>query len=737
MKCERQAFSRAENRHRDELLDTNNKEPMAMDATDISAPRVAFDLQLRLLSALLALCVLTALALLSVLGFVQWRTLNEQAALSAARATVVAKEHADKVFELNAALKGRVEDALVGMSEDRIRAEQRSIHIKLRRMIAGLPQVIAVAVIGKDGDVLAHSRDYPVPQISIADRDYFTALKDGKQESVSPIVVGRRAQQPLFTDGVARRSEDGEFQGIILVSLDPNYFLAFYEEMLPGEMHQSLSLVRQDGAILVRYPKMPGQLAVVPPAAPFFLGIGTDPISGALTGVSPLDGTRKIIAYRRVANHDLYVVSAGSLSHVWNSWLSYMALAAGLLLVPSGLLCGIIIFSIRKVKDQRVAWGHWRHEFTLRHKAESTLRESQKFEALGKLLGRVAHDFNNCLMVVTTGIQIIRLKRIAGVEKQIDAIERAVNGGQQLTRQLLGVSRRQPLKPEIFSLQTRMSEWQTLLLNPIGAERCTVVVEPDTWPVCVDPIELQLALINVLMNARDASPSEGGITLQIGNVLKRDEMQAHDYFVRLAVIDHGIGMSESARRQAFDPLFTTKEAGKGTGLGLSQVQNFARAAGGHVELESTLGVGTTVSIFLPAADEAPQALVSAATPVAVKPLKLLLVEDNLDVADGIITLLQTAGHTVTHMKNAMDAEQFLLNNQVELVISDIHMPGGITGIALAKRLRLSHPALPVILISGYAEDLQSAMKSGFKVVSKPFSLESINQHLFDGQAAGD
>lgn len=710
-------------------METNNNQPMATVAADLSAPRVGFDLQRRLLIALLALSVMISLALLSVLGFVQWRTLHEQAELSAARATVVAKEHADKVFELNAALKGRIEDLLGEMSESAIRANERNIHTKLRRMIAGLPQVVAVGIIGKDGELLVHSREYPSPGTIVSDRDYFKTLKEGKQESVSPVVIGRRALQPVFTDGVARRSESGEFLGIILVSLDPNYFLSFYQEMLPGDMHQSLSLVRQDGALLVRYPRMLGEFSTVPPGAPFFRGIQTNPESGALIGNSPIDGDKKILAYRRVANHDLYVVSAGSLTSVRNAWLSYMALAAALLLVPCGLLCGIIVFAIRKVRDQRVAWGHWRREFSLRHTAESTLRESQKFEALGKLLGRVAHDFNNCLMVVTTGIQIIRLKRIAGVEKQIDAIERAVNGGQQLTRQLLGVSRRQPLKPEIFSLQIRIPEWQILLLNAIGAERCTVEVEPDTWPVCVDPIEMQLALINVLMNARDASPSESRITLQIGNVLKRNDEQTHDYFVRLAIIDHGIGMSESARRQAFDPLFTTKEAGKGTGLGLSQVQNFARAAGGHVELESTLGVGTTVSIFLPAAEGAVQAPEPAATPAAVMPLMLLLVEDNLDVADGIITLLQTAGHTVTHMKNAMDAEQFLLNNQVELVISDIHMPGGITGIALAKKLQLSHPALPVILISGYAEDLQSAMKSGFKVVSKPFSLESINQHL--------
>jgi len=710
---------------------------MATDAADLSAPRVGFDLQRRLLIALLALCVLISFTLLSVLGFVQWRTLHEQAELSAARATVVAKEHADKVFELNAALKGRIEDLLGGMSESAIHADERNIHTKLRRMIAGLPQVVSVGIIGKDGELLVHSREYPSPGTIVSDRDYFKTLKEGKLESVSPVVIGRRALQPVFTDGVARRSENGEFLGIILVSLDPNYFLSFYEEMLPGDMHQSLSLVREDGALLVRYPRLLGEFSTVPPGSPFFLGIQANPESGALVGISPIDGDKKILAYRRVANHDLYVVSAGSLTSVRNAWLSYMALAAALLLVPCGLLCGIIVFAIRKVRDQRVAWGHWRREFSLRHTAESTLRESQKFEALGKLLGRVAHDFNNCLMVVTTGIQIIRLKRIAGVEKQIDAIERAVNGGQQLTRQLLGVSRRQPLKPEIFSLQVRIPEWEVLLLNPIGAERCTVAVEPDTWPVCVDPIELQLALINVLMNARDASPQEGRIMLQIGNVLKRNEAQTHDYFVRLAIIDHGIGMSESARRQAFDPLFTTKEAGKGTGLGLSQVQNFARAAGGHVELDSTLGVGTTVSIFLPAAEGAPQALEQAVVPAVVKPLTLLLVEDNLDVADGIITLLQTAGHKVTHMKNAMDAEQFLLSNQVELVISDIHMPGGITGIALAKKLQLSHPALPVILISGYAEDLQSAMKSGFKVVSKPFSLESINQHLFDERAAED
>jgi len=705
----------------------------AIEGSGPGHPRIGFDIQRRLLQALLILCVLTSLALLLVLGIVQWRDLHTQAFLAAERATVVAKEHADKVFELDTSLTGRVGDLLAGMNDDDIHARQHMIHLKLRQMIAGLPQITAVAVIGKNGDVLAHSRDYPFPPLSVADREYFIALKQGKQESISSVVVGRQMQRQVFTDGVARRAENGSFLGVILVSLDPGYFLSFYQEMLPGEMHQSLSLVREDGAILVRYPKMVNDVPNVSASSPLMRGIGANALAGTTTGISPLDGERKIISYRRVANHDVYVVSARSLSHIWRAWLSYMVLAGALLLVPGSILCGIIIFAIRRVKDQKIAWQYWRRELALRHKVESDLRESQKFEALGKLLGRVAHDFNNCLMVVTTGIQIIRLKRVPGVEKQLEAIERSIKSGEQLTRQLLGVSRRQPLKPEIFSLQMKIPEWQLLLFNPIGAARCYVDVDTETWPVCVDAVEMQLALINILLNARDASPPDGSITLRTENILRRSAGPRQGYFVCISITDQGCGMSEETRKQAFDPLFTTKEAGKGTGLGLSQVENFAKAAGGYAEIESAVGIGTKVSIYLPAAESAMLAerdegsLVAAAPPL--KPLSILLVEDNTDVADGIVTLLETAGHAVTHLTGAADAEDFLSQRQPDVVISDIHMPGGITGIELAKKLNLRFPALPVILISGYAEDLQAAIKDGFSVISKPFTLDSINRQL--------
>lgn len=713
-----------------ERLEAISQAAAEADEIALRNPRIGFEIQRRLLQALLLLSVVSSVCLMTVLGIAHWHELHDQAVVSAERAAVVAKEHADKVFELDSALNGRIEDLLAGMSEERIRADEKNIHIKLRRMIAGLPQVIAVAVIGKDGDLIAHSRDFPVPSLSIADRQDFIAVKEGGTESISPVLVGRQVTQPLFNDSVARRAENGDFLGMILVSLDPAYFLSFYQEMLPDQMHQSLALVRKDGYILVRYPKMVTDVPKLPPSSPFLRGVQVNAFGGTMVGDSPLDGDSKIISYRRAANHDVYVASARSLSDVKKVWLKYMSLAGALLLVPSALLWGIIIFAMRRIKDQKTAWQFWRREFSLRNKVQSDLRESQKYEALGKLLGRVAHDFNNCLMVVATGIQIIRLKRVPGVEKQLDAMERSIKSGEQLTRQLLGVSRRQPLKPEVFSLQEKIPEWQLFLFNAVGAQRCSVYIDPATWPICVDMIDMQLALINILMNSRDASASDSRIILKSENVLKREGVQEADYFVCVSISDQGSGMSEDTRKQAFDPLFTTKEAGKGTGLGLSQVQNFARAAGGYAEIESRVGVGTTVSIFLPPAEGAQFAPTDdKMLQASMRPLTILLVEDNIDVAEGILTLLETAGHTITHVESAEKAEQLLSHAHVDVVISDIHMPGGITGIVLAQKLNLRFPELPIILISGYAEDLQAAVNSGFKVISKPFTLDSINRQL--------
>ena len=701
------------------------------DDNELGPPRVGFEVQSRLLRVLFIACILTALALLAVLGIVQWRNLHEEAGLSVERATTVAKEHAEKVFDLDTALIRQVQYALAGMTEEDIHREQRLIHTQLRSMIADLPQIKSVTVIGKNGDVLVHSLDYPVSPLSVADREYFIALKQGQKKSISSVMTGRQSKRPVFADSVAQRSESGDFLGVIVVSLDPDYFLTFYREMLPAGQHQSLSLVRADGDILVRYPREENQVSKVTLSSPFMRGIRDNPFAGTVTDISPLGGQKKTISYRRLANQDVYVVSARSLSHLSSEWLAYIVLVGGLLLVPTGILCGIIIFAIRRVRDQKIAWQHWRQELALRHKAESDLRESQKLDALGKLLGRVAHDFNNCLTVVTTGLQIIRLKRITGLEKQLEAIERSVKNGEQLTRQLLGVSRRQPTKPEWLSLQAQLPEWHSLLSNAAKPLLCNIEIDSRTWPICVDHVEMQLALINVLLNARDASPSDGAITLTTANIHQQGAGSGQDRYVRISVSDKGCGMSEETRRQAFDPLFTTKEAGKGTGLGLTQVQNFARVAGGYAAIESVEGAGTTVSIFLPVAEEdmPEQSAGVTETPRPLRSLNLLLVEDNIDVAGGIAALLEADGHAIEHLTNALDAERFLSKQQVDAVISDIHMPGGMTGIELAKKLQVLFPELPVILISGYAEDLQAAIDAGFSVISKPFTIDSLNRAL--------
>lgn len=701
------------------------------DDNVLSHPRVGFEVQSRLLRILFLACILTALTLLAVLGVVQWRNLHEEAGLSVERATTIAKEHAEKVFDLDTALIRQVQYSLADMTEEDIHREQRLIHNQLRSMISDLPQIKSVTVIGKNGDVLVHSRDYPATSLSVADREYFITLKQGQKKSISAVVTGRQSKKPVFADSAARRSESGDFLGGIVVSLDPDYFLNFYKEMLPIGQYQSLSLVRTDGDILVRYPKETNEVSKVTLSSPFMRGIRDNPFVGTVTDISPLGGQKKIISYRRLANQDVYVVSARALSYLLSEWIAYIALVGGLLLVPTGILCGIIIFAIRRVRDQKIAWQHWRQELALRHKAESDLLESQKLDALGKLLGRVAHDFNNCLMVVTTGLQIIRLKRIPGLETQLEAIERSVKNGEQLTRQLLGVSRRQPMKPELLSLQAKLPEWQSLLSNAVKPLLCNIEIDSNIWPICVDHVEIQLALINVLLNARDASALDGSITLTTANVHKQRAGPEPDRYVCISVSDKGCGMSDEIRRQAFNPLFTTKEAGKGTGLGLTQVQNFAKVAGGYALIESTEGVGTTVSIFLPVAEEdTPEQSPDVTEKLRpLRPLNILLVEDNTDVAGGIVALLEADGHSIKHLTNALDAERFLSDKQVDAVISDIHMPGGITGIELAKKFNIRFPELPIILISGYAEDLQVAIDAGFSVISKPFTIDSINRVL--------
>jgi len=357
--------------------------------------------------------------------------------------------------------------------------------------------------------------------------------------------------------------------------------------------------------------------------------------------------------------------------------------------------------------------------------AQSKLLQSQKLEAMGRLTGGVAHDFNNLLAIVNASLHVQNLKHPEHAqENHLQAMGRAVRSGVRLTRQLLSFARRQALNPEAIDLARWLPSTAELIRSTLGRTiPAEFEVDADVPNIVVDAAELELALINLAMNARHAMPDGG--TLRI--VARRAEPAPGDAgeMVEIQVIDSGVGIAPDVLPHVVEPFFTTRERGVGSGLGLAQVNGFCEQAGGSLRIESELGRGTRVCLRLPAgaaqSRRGPGGDAAAQAPRAELSGRVLLVEDNADVADSMHALLLASGLDVTLARSAQEALERLADGSArpDVVLSDIAMPGELSGIDLAFRLRELHPTLPVILTTGFADQLALALQGGLEVLQKP------------------
>ncbi len=376
--------------------------------------------------------------------------------------------------------------------------------------------------------------------------------------------------------------------------------------------------------------------------------------------------------------------------------------------------------------------------------AEQRQAQGQRVEALGRLTGGVAHDFNNLLGVISNSAYLI--ERHARMQPElvapVAAVLRAVDLGSRLTQHLVRFAGRRPVRPEAVQLVRFLPEMQELLAAALGKRvRLSTEVAPGTWPVVVDVSEFELALMSLALNARDAIVGHGQLSLQARNATPEDGPGlSPGRYVLVTVNDDGEGVDDDTVRHAFEPFFTL---GKGVGLGLPQVHGFAVQAGGTASFHSAPGLGTTVSLLLPAAAELPEADASApaqaaeraaerrsAPAVALEGVRLLLVEDNRELGDATANMLQTHGASVARADNASQALHWLASGTaVDAVLSDVVMPGEMDGLALAQALRVLQPRLPVVLISGHSHAL--ADSRGFPVLRKPCAPQDLVAALAD------
>ncbi len=383
-------------------------------------------------------------------------------------------------------------------------------------------------------------------------------------------------------------------------------------------------------------------------------------------------------------------------------------------------------------------------DVTGRRRIEEQLHQSQKMEAIGQLTGGVAHDFNNLLAVISGNAELLAAET-GNNSSYTKPILQATERGSELTQRLLAFSRRQPLQPVAFNAADLVGEMSDLLDRALGE---TITIEtradPDLWQARADPGQVQNALLNLAINARDAMPDGGTLTIECVNASLAEglfsdgsEPSAGDYVV-LTVSDDGCGMADEVRARAFEPFYSTKQFGMRSGLGLSMVYGFAKQSGGHVDIESEVGRGTRISLYLPRSHEG-TGLQTEVLQADELPRghgeTILVIEDDEDVRETAVRMLDALGYQVLDVPDAAAADRILKEDRkIDLILSDVVLPGGVSGLQFAAKARITHPGQKIIFMSGYPAESRAGQETlGLEevILNKPIQLIRLAVALHD------
>jgi two-component system NtrC family sensor kinase len=693
----------------------------------VTRPKPSLLWPLRLIAAL------SLLGPLVVFTYATWanrQAIDAQANERIERSLDVLQEHALKAFQTVERSIAEINEVIRGLTDDQVRARESDFFLRLKRTQQTLPQIEAIWVLDKNGRPLVSSNMLPVPNFSAGERNYFVEQSKADVGTyIGEVIRGRVRSFRFFTVSGRRTEEAGTFKGVIAVTVLPEHFSEFYRKLSRG--NDFFALVRQDGWILARLPEI--QLDGVAPQVTIRRAVIDNPTGGVFTAVSPIDQMERRIGYRKVPGFPVYVQTgietAAMHAELRNEMITQVAIGG-----PAALAMFLLtLYTLRRTE-------RFHEEVARREVAEHALKQSQRLEAIGQLTGGVAHDFNNLLMVV--GGNAERVKRSIALDdrlkRSLEAIEIAVQRGTSLTRQLLSFSRRATHEAKTIDLKERMPGLREMLQSGLRGD---IAVETDIsraiWPTKVDVSEFELALLNLAVNARDAMPNGGRLTISARNVkfLPPNPLNLDGEFVAVAVEDTGMGIPPDALGHVFEPFFTTKEVGKGTGLGLSQVYGFAKQAGGTASVSSEIGKGTKVTLYLPRTTETaeiePVSNEIAARHPAPDRGKVLLVEDNGEVAEVTRDLLQELGYKVETASDVEAGRARLRDGaDIDVVLTDIVMPGGANGVDLARWIRQERGvSMPVILATGYSDKAQTAADEGFPILRKPYDRAQLRDAL--------
>ncbi|MDR7009991.1 hybrid sensor histidine kinase/response regulator [Paraburkholderia strydomiana] len=652
------------------------------------------------------------------------------------RLTLVVSEQADKVFDLDEQVGTRVTELLGTSDDDAIIANERQVHARLAAIVGGLPQIASVSVFGAHGKVLATSTTWPVPNVSVGDREDFRAARmQSPNTYFSPPMRSKIGNVDVFNTAFARLDANRRFIGVVSIALRRQYFADFYRQLADGRPYIGVGLYRSDGSPLVGH-----QPDDMPPRVPLGHGSTMSFVDGQIVGrtvmrFGPNDAER-VVSFRKVAGYPVYVSSSYSSSAILQQWWAHYLVILAAISLPCLAVCALVVFSLRQLAAEQATWERWHGEVAMRISAEASSHRLRRISALTNLIGDIAHNVNNLLMVVASNMQLARHKHFAGVEREVTQVESAIATAEVLMRRLLSVARKRPLRRTVFNLRQLLSHAAGSIKSAAGETVETVLDVPDgVWPISIDQEELSSAIVAIAENAGEAMPAGGRFVVRCQNVrLGANEwsLSPGDY-VMVSCVDNGAGMSADAVSRAFEPLFTTKTSGVGTGLGLAHVLATCEQVGGTARIDSIEGKGTNVRLYFP------RHLGTASTAIdqrrehdegGAQQRSVLLVEDNEAVAAGVTALLEMLGCDVNHKLSADDALTLLQEGRTfDVVLSDVQMPGKINGIDLAELVVQTWPNQRIALMTGYAKELDRARVLGITVLSKPFNIDDLTTLL--------
>jgi signal transduction histidine kinase len=683
----------------------------------------------RSLTVLALLSVLVPLFVYGALGIFRYQEASQGTELRVSRSLRVAHEHANSVVKSAEALNDRIFDLVNGRSPEELRQRSAALREVFLAKLRDERQVQSIWIIGADGKAIVTTLAATPPNLDFSDREYFQHHQRGQAgRYLSPPFTSRTTGERILDISARFNGPDGNFGGVINVSLRTSYFEEFQSNLINDEPGLALNLFHEDGPIYARWPKLANAPDRLGPNSPTLQLVKAGKTSATVRGVSSVDNRNRLVSFAKLEGYPLYVGAGIDLSTVRAAVMREFAVLLALGLPPFAAIFFAARIAIRRAQESYLAAERLNAETITRRKAEEALLQAQKLEALGRLTGGVAHDFNNALMVISNNAFLLHRETTPAGAERLASIKRAVDSATKLTRQLLAFSRRQALIPERVDLRAKLPATGALLAPVLGGQiALSIEVAPDVHPILVDMAELELSLLNLAINARDAMPAGGAFTIRARNLeAGTDDPSKRLPMVLIEVSDSGSGIPPEVLARVFEPFFTTKPVGEGTGLGLSQVYGFCERAGGQASIRSELGVGTTVSLRFPAATGVvdPGEAVREAVPRNLGKF-VLVVEDNDEVAGALTLLLEALGCRCARVKGGEAALDWLAvqAQPVDLVLSDVVMPGAFDGLGLALRLRDLYPKQRVVLMTGYAEKMDRIETLGFEVIPKPCSPE--------------